>query len=282
MTERLGKESERGIVASALASLRRGTSGLMPNATRRASRASALVTQEAEARVQQAERQAEGIRRDAEHEAQTTRRDAVESARRVLERVDALESPLAELVMTLREEVDGVLGGIEAPVDAESVALPSAIDHGHAEILADPPTAERADATPSVHSPPNPQDPSPEPRSRLLPENAPHKGQRPPDARPAVSSPEPAGEPRKGRWGVLSRLRSQSGGERGAFVTTEGNCGVCQKPFMAGSEESLRMSDWRVSGEVGLCPSCQTDGWQLPEGARLPFRPAARRGAPIE
>jgi len=51
-----------------------------------------------------------------------------------------------------------------------------------------------------------------------------------------------------------------------------GHCAVCQTAFMAGSEEELRLSDWNVNGDVGLCPDCQADRWQLPEGARLPFR----------
>jgi len=273
MTEDLGKRSDRGIVGSAIASLRRGRSRLMPDAARRAS---ALVTEEAEAHVQRAERQAEEIRRDAEREAQTTRRDAVESARRVLERIDALERPLAELVMTLREEVDGVLGEIEAPVDVESVALPSANDHGHAEVPADPPTP--APAVPSADGPTKPQGARPEPRSESVPEDLPHTGQ----GSPGAPLAEPAAKPWSERWGVLSRLRPRSGDGREVFVTTEGNCAVCQTAFMAGDEESLRTSGWRVSGEVGLCHTCQNDGWQLPEGARLPFRPAGSRGTPSE
>ena len=31
----------------------------------------------------------------------------------------------------------------------------------------------------------------------------------------------------------------------------------------------------QTGGEVGLCPDCQADGWQLPEGATLPFRRGA-------
>ena len=244
----------------------------MPDAARRAS---ALVTEEAEAHVQRAERQAEEIRRDAEREAQTTRRDAVESARPVLERIDALERPLAELVMTLREEVDGVLGEIEAPVDVESVALPSANDHGHAEVPADPPTAP---AVPSADGPTKPQGARPEPRSESVPEDLPHTGQ----GSPGAPLAEPAAKPWSERWGVLSRLRPRSGDGREVFVTTEGNCAVCQTAFMAGDEETLRTSGWRVSGEVGLCHTCQNDGWQLPEGARLPFRPAGSRGTPSE
>ena len=60
--------------------------------------------------------------------------------------------------------------------------------------------------------------------------------------------------------------------EERSFVSIQGYCAVCQRAFMAGSEENLEQSGWRVTGDVGLCPECQSEGWQLPEGARLPFR----------
>lgn len=41
---------------------------------------------------------------------------------------------------------------------------------------------------------------------------------------------------------------------------------------MAGSAENLLLSGWKVSEDMGVCPECQADGWQLPDGARLPFR----------
>jgi len=44
---------------------------------------------------------------------------------------------------------------------------------------------------------------------------------------------------------------------------------------MAGSLENLESSGWLVTGEIGVCPDCQSEGWQLPDGAKLPFR---RRG----
>lgn len=31
---------------------------------------------------------------------------------------------------------------------------------------------------------------------------------------------------------------------------------------MAASEEELRLSDWKVNDDVGLCADCQSDGWQ--------------------
>ena len=70
--------------------------------------------------------------------------------------------------------------------------------------------------------------------------------------------------------GLFSRLRP--GGGKRPFINTPGHCAVCQKTFEAGDEETLRQSGWRVNDDVGLCPEDQADGWQLPEGARLPFR----------
>ncbi len=82
-------------------------------------------------------------------------------------------------------------------------------------------------------------------------------------------APEPAPEekPRSKFRSVFNR-----GGSKGVFITSQGHCSVCQRTFMAGTEENLRLSGWRVNGDVGLCPECQVGGWQLPDGARLPFR----------
>ncbi len=80
-----------------------------------------------------------------------------------------------------------------------------------------------------------------------------------PEAREEVSAP---------RRGVWARLR----GGKGVFISEEGRCAVCDRGFMAGSRDELAASGWRVIGDTGLCPSCQGDGWQLPEGGGLPFR----------
>jgi len=81
-------------------------------------------------------------------------------------------------------------------------------------------------------------------------------------------TPEPAPVEEKPR----SKIRSVFSRGKAVFITTQGHCSVCQRTFMAGTEENLRLSGWRVSGDVGLCPECQAGGWQLPDGARLPFR----------
>jgi vacuolar-type H+-ATPase subunit E/Vma4 len=73
-----------------------------------ARRAGQLFTSHVDEIASDAERRAEEIRRQAERDAEATRRAALESGRRVFERINALERPLAELVMTLRHEMDRV------------------------------------------------------------------------------------------------------------------------------------------------------------------------------
>ncbi len=90
------------------------------------------------------------------------------------------------------------------------------------------------------------------------------------EPRPTLSPMEGSG-PAKLASRLLGRLRDGGAG-KSVFITTEGHCAVCQKALLAGSEDELRSSGWKVSGDVGLCPECQSDSWQLPEGARLPFR----------
>lgn len=87
----------------------------------------------------------------------------------------------------------------------------------------------------------------------------------------AKSASDPAPRAEKSESGILSLFKGSSSSES-VFITTEGHCAVCQRTYMAGTGETLRQSGWRVNGDVGLCPECQSDGWQLPEGARLPFR----------
>ncbi|MBA3306202.1 MAG: hypothetical protein H0U25_09790 [Thermoleophilaceae bacterium] len=88
---------------------------------------------------------------------------------------------------------------------------------------------------------------------------------------PTTVSPTVKSGPGKLASRLLGRLRDGDT-TKGAFITTEGHCSVCQQTFMAGSEADLKQSGWKVNGDVGLCPQCQSDAWQLPEGARLPFR----------
>jgi hypothetical protein len=46
-------------------------------------------------------------------------------------------------------------------------------------------------------------------------------------------------------------------------------CSVCGRGLRAGEETR---AGWRRTRKLDLCPDCQHQGWQLPRGARLPFR----------
>ena len=52
---------------------------------------------------------------------------------------------------------------------------------------------------------------------------------------------------------------------------------MCHRQPESSNEAELKAAGWIVESNL-LCPSCRDDGWQLPPGATLPFRPYARRG----
>jgi F0F1-type ATP synthase membrane subunit b/b' len=80
-----------------------------------ADRAGAIVTEHIRSIIEQAEARAEEIRRDATREAEGIRQQAVDSASRLLERIRAIEGPLAELVTELEREV-----GLPAELEQQS------------------------------------------------------------------------------------------------------------------------------------------------------------------
>jgi RNA polymerase primary sigma factor len=69
-----------------------------------ADRAGAIVTEHIRSIIEQAEANAEEIRRSAEEEADAIRQQAAGTAQRLLERIRAIEGPLAELVAELERE----------------------------------------------------------------------------------------------------------------------------------------------------------------------------------
>lgn len=73
-----------------------------------ADRAGAMVTEQVRSIIEAAEHNAEEIRRNAERDADEMRKEAVEAAHRILDRLDAIEGPLGELVTSLRREADGL------------------------------------------------------------------------------------------------------------------------------------------------------------------------------
>lgn len=221
-----------------------------------ARRAGSIVTEHIDAIVATAERDAEGIRQGAERDAEQARQEAFKSASRVFDRIQALERPLGELVQTLRVEMERVDRELQGTTGESPTAISSTAESLHVAEPAPEPAPE-----PEAEAPPTPE-PEPEPERR-------EEEPQPILVTPGAGQPEePAAKPTRG---ILSRLRG-GGSRKGAFITSQGHCAVCQKTFMAGSAEALELSGWRVSGDVGLCPEDQAQGWQLPEGARLPFR----------
>lgn len=73
-----------------------------------ADRAGAMVTEQVRSIIETAERNAEELRRNAERDAEQMRADAVEAAHRILDRLDAIEGPLGDLVAGLRREADSL------------------------------------------------------------------------------------------------------------------------------------------------------------------------------
>lgn len=76
-----------------------------------ADRAGAIVEDQIEAIMEQAEASAEAVRRNAERDADVLRQEAAASALRVLERIEALSGSMNELVGDLKREVDDLSRG---------------------------------------------------------------------------------------------------------------------------------------------------------------------------
>jgi hypothetical protein len=51
-------------------------------------------------------------------------------------------------------------------------------------------------------------------------------------------------------------------------------CSVCGRAAEEGDDD---LEQWRRAGRVSLCPGCQADGWQVPEGASVPYRSSRGR-----
>lgn len=272
-----------------------------------ARRAGSIVTEQIDAIVERAERQAQEIRDEAERDGEEKRRVAVASAQLLLERIGGLERPLGELVMSIRGEMERVAGelGSGNHVDAQAAAIPPEADGsqglGVDGLLHEAPEAPPVDATEVTEpesepeeplTPPQSSTPEDEPEAMASPEIEPDAAgtpddepsendpsaypRNPRDARPpaipvtfpSASKSASEGKPSRGLRMRLSSKRTKNG----IFISKEGHCAVCQRAFMAGSVENLELSGWRVSADVGLCPDCQSEDWQLPDGARLPFR----------
>jgi cell division septum initiation protein DivIVA len=73
-----------------------------------ADRAGAMVTEQVRSIIEAAEHNAVEIRKNAERDAEQMREEAVAAANRILDRLDAIEGPLGELVAGLRREADSL------------------------------------------------------------------------------------------------------------------------------------------------------------------------------
>ena len=76
-----------------------------------ADRAGAIVTEQIRSIIEQAQSGAAQIRESAERDAAAIRQRAAESASRLLERINALDGPLSELVSELQREAQGLDSG---------------------------------------------------------------------------------------------------------------------------------------------------------------------------
>ena len=257
-----------------------------------ARRAGFIVTEQIESIIERAEREAVTIRRDARRDAEDMRREAADAAKRLLDRLHALEFPLGELVVSLRDEVDRVTQELERGehVDSHATSLPPPQGRSDGD---DQPEDFDERAEPRVSAAPIPS-PAPDGQGSGTSEFHGHRIDADVDYPPEpeaeetdparTEQPIPAGvvqealrpEENGGKAGRRARRRQKSRQAKGLFITVEGFCSICRRSFAAGSEEELEASGWRVSHDVGLCPSCQADGWQLPDGARLPVRPGGR------
>ncbi len=212
------------------------------------------MTEQIDSLLERAERDAERIRRKAEQDAEDTRRNAIAAAERLLGRLAALEFPLGQLVVDLREEVEQVARELErgTPVDKE----PRADERDDLRDGAGPARHPREELGESTRD-----------EAALIASEA-------AEAQPRMTVPDVDRRSRGAKPKTGGRLwrRESKPKPEDIFIAVEGSCAICQRSFKAGSEHALASSGWKVSGDVGLCPNCQADRWQLPEGARLPVR----------
>jgi hypothetical protein len=255
-----------------------------------ADRAGAIVTDQIRAMLDAAESRAREIRRSAEKEARERREAAAREASALFKQLEAIERPLDALASSVRGELDSLSTEFRRHWTGDDVVMHAVPDASETQ------TAGPADAEPEQelhHEEPDaPVDENVEEHVEEAPPAAPEAEEvvEVPDEEqvhehdeifdePVDSTAEVddvpysngASAPDKKR-GLLGRLKRR---KSALFISTPGQCAVCYRSFAAGSEEALEASGWKISGELGLCPQCQEDGWQLPEGARLPYRRAA-------
>lgn len=85
----------------------------LSRAVEAADRAGAIVTDHVRSIIDAAQARADEIERSARDEADELRSQAEKSARRVLERIDAVEGHLGKLVTGLRRDADNISGELD-------------------------------------------------------------------------------------------------------------------------------------------------------------------------
>jgi outer membrane biosynthesis protein TonB len=265
-----------------------------------ADRAGAIVTDQIRAMLEAAESRARDIRRAAEKDAREKRQAAAQEASALFKQLEAIERPLDALVASVRGELDSLSTEFRRHWTTDDVVM-HAVPDAPQEEGEQPPLAAEPEPEPQPEPEPEPEPehqaephaegeeaPEEELEEELEPEavledeahdheghehdevaDEPFDGTAELDEMPYSNGAAETSDKKRGLLGRLKRRKSA------LFITTPGQCAVCYRSYAAGSEEALEASGWKVSGELGLCPQCQEDGWQLPEGARLPYRRAA-------
>jgi chromosome segregation ATPase len=172
---------------------------------------------------------------------------------------------LAVLDPSYAEEQAGEAGG-EPVADAEQAPPEAGPDdrdedrwpaEDHDEHEAPEPAAEELEEPPAAGE--EPEDDAFE----LEPDLPPPRAQR-------LQEEEPK---QRGISGIFGRRR-----RGGLFRSDDGaQCSVCQRERTFESDDEIAASGWVVGDEAAVCDSCQEDGWQLPEGAAMPFRRSGSR-----
>ena len=217
----------------------------------------------------QLERKAQAERDRAEQEAgrQAERRAAevwaaeqrVAEANLVLEDVRAEAGQERQRRAALERRLQSITAAQESPAAAQSASR-----NGQEPNPGSEPKPGR-EAQPAADLSPPPAPPAPA-RSRDEAE----RESRPPDVEAQRTPPfhEPPPRVKSSRF----RRRGRRLARRRRGVSDSLSCAVCGTEAATSSEWELRRADWIATGDNGVCPDCQADGWLFPAEAAIPFR----------
>jgi hypothetical protein len=206
----------------------------------------AMVAEQVRRAIESAERSAEDLRRQALDRASADRESVHRLAALVIDRIDDVEANVGKLLQTLRDEVARTAD----EVDHTEVARKAQPESHHGGRDA-PEAADSPPVQPTVAD------------ARAAPAASPPVQSAVPDAPTPPATPQPPAAARRARRGLFGRRLLPE-------------CAVCGRAPRPG-EEALQA--WHRTGKLSLCPQCQDEGWQLPAGARVPYRPTRRDGS---